>query len=66
VQVVVNGERLETLDAATLAGLLADLAVRVEYVAVEVNTELVPRSDFATHVLAPDDRIEIVTLVGGG
>ena len=36
------------------------------YVAVEVNLELVPRQDHARHRLAEGDRLEIVTLVGGG
>jgi len=35
-------------------------------VAVEVNLELVPRQRHAEHRLAEGDRLEIVTLVGGG
>ena len=34
--------------------------------AVEVNGALAPRRRFAEHVLADGDRVEIVTLVGGG
>ena len=36
------------------------------YVAVEVNLELVPRRRHAEHVLRDGDRVEVVTLVGGG
>ena len=35
-------------------------------VAVEVNCQIVPRARHAEHVLADGDRLEIVTLVGGG
>jgi sulfur carrier protein len=34
--------------------------------AVEVNRELVPHRQHARHALRAGDRIEVVTLVGGG
>jgi len=46
--------------------LLAELALAGKPVAVEVNRELVPRERQAAHRLADGDRVEIVTLVGGG
>jgi sulfur carrier protein len=33
---------------------------------VEVNMEIVPRSQFASHVLHDGDRVEIVHAIGGG
>lgn len=62
----VNGERREVLPQRTIAELLADLEVTARHVAVEVNEQLVPRADHASHQLAEGDRLEIVTLVGGG
>lgn len=50
----------------TVAALLAELGVRRELAAVEVNRRIVPRGDHATRLLAPGDEVEIVTLVGGG
>ena len=35
-------------------------------IAVELNFEIQPRDQFATTALQPGDRLEIVTLVGGG
>jgi thiamine biosynthesis protein ThiS len=35
-------------------------------VAVERNLEIVPRSTYASTVLAESDRIEIVHFIGGG
>lgn len=65
-QVHVNGEPKDVADGATLSALLEVLELRVEQVAVEVNRELVTRSRHAETVLADGDRVEIVTLVGGG
>lgn len=65
-EVIINGQPRETVEAATVAQLLDDLGFKGKFVAVEVNLELVPRQQHASHRLAPGDRLEIVTLVGGG
>ncbi|HEX4622024.1 MAG TPA: sulfur carrier protein ThiS, partial [Myxococcaceae bacterium] len=51
---------------ATVAGLLASLSIEPTGVAVEVNQQIVRRARHAEHHLRHDDRIEIVTFVGGG
>lgn len=63
---VVNGESRQAADGATVAALLADLGLAGKPVAVEVNLELVPAAQHAARRLAEGDRVEIVTLVGGG
>ena len=65
-RVFVNGEEREVPDRVTVTGLLAAIEVTAERVAVEVNREIVPRSLHAEHALGEGDRIEIVTMVGGG
>ncbi len=62
----VNGEEREVADNITLEQLLQELELKPRYLAVERNRELVPRTQHATCHLAPEDRLEIVTLVGGG
>ena len=62
----VNGERREVPAGSTVADLLAALAVPARGSAVERNRELVPRRDHAATALVAGDRVEIVTLVGGG
>jgi sulfur carrier protein len=64
--IVVNDQPLQTAEAATVAQLLEQLGFSGRPVAVEVNLELVPRGRQAEHRLAAGDRLEIVTLVGGG
>jgi thiamine biosynthesis protein ThiS len=65
-QITVNGQSRQVADDATVARLLDDLNLTGKPVAVEVNLELVPRQRHAQHRLTEGDRLEIVTLVGGG
>ena len=65
-QIIVNGHSRQIDQDATVADLLNQLSLGGKPVAVEVNLELVPRQHHAQHLLAEGDRLEIVTLVGGG
>jgi len=66
VDVTVNGQSREVPPGTTIAVLLEQLRMQPRYVAVERNLNLVPRSQHAACVLEAGDRLEIVTLVGGG
>jgi sulfur carrier protein len=61
-----NGEVRTVPEGITVEQLLAEIGVRSRYCAVEVNWEIVPRSDFSHQQLQPGDAVEVVTLVGGG
>jgi sulfur carrier protein len=65
-QISVNGEPQDVPDGATVERLLDLLEVQRRRIAVEVNRELVPRSQHGARALAEGDAVEIVTLVGGG
>lgn len=65
-QLSVNGQPRQIAEGATVAQLLDQLELTSRYVAVEVNRQLVPRQEHARHCLADGDRLEVVTLVGGG
>jgi thiamine biosynthesis protein ThiS len=65
-QLTINGQSRQVDEGATVAQLLRDLRLEAKPVAVEVNLELVPKQHHAQHRLAEGDRLEIVTLVGGG
>ena len=65
-KLVVNGEPREFEEGATVESLLAALGLDRRKLAVERNQEIVPRSQHATTPLADGDRVEIVTMVGGG
>jgi sulfur carrier protein len=62
----VNGESREVASGSTVAALLGELGVTQPHVAVELNLEVVPRAQHRETVLREGDRLEVVTLVGGG
>ncbi|MBK1717393.1 sulfur carrier protein ThiS [Thiocystis violacea] len=64
--ITLNGEPKEIAESTRLSDLVETLALAGQRFAIEVNAELVPRSRFAEHRLAPNDRIEIIQAVGGG
>ena len=65
-QIIVNGKPREVQSGATVASLLESLGLEPRGLAVERNLELVPRAAHAATRLNPGDRLEVVTLVGGG
>ncbi len=64
--VSINGSDEDVPEAATIAELLDHLSLKAQHVAVEVNLELIPRQRHTEFRLSAGDRLEIVTLVGGG
>ncbi|MGB6432275.1 MAG: sulfur carrier protein ThiS [Candidatus Acidiferrales bacterium] len=66
IAITLNGEPREIPPALTVAQLLDHLALRHDRVAIERNAEILPKSLWATTSVAPNDRFEIVQLVGGG
>jgi sulfur carrier protein len=66
VEITVNGQSRQVAKGTTIAQLLDQMHLPTKYLAVEVNLELVPRRQHAEHRLAEGDRLEVVTLVGGG
>lgn len=65
-QIQVNGEPREVEAGMSVAELLKQMELDPRYLAVERNLELVPRAEHAQTPLADGDRLEVVTLVGGG
>ena len=65
-QLYVNGEARDVPAGSSLADLVTALGLAPKRVAIEHNRKIVPRASFAQAVLAEGDRLEIVTLVGGG
>jgi thiazole synthase len=66
VTITLNGQVREIPERATVADLLRQIGVKSEFVAVEVNRDLVPRARHAETQIGAGDVLEVVTLVGGG
>jgi sulfur carrier protein len=64
--VLLNGEEQEIRDDITIADLLKELQISLQYGAIAVNRKVVRKRDHEATRLQPGDRIEIVRPVGGG
>ncbi|OGU14036.1 MAG: thiamine biosynthesis protein ThiS [Geobacteraceae bacterium GWC2_53_11] len=65
-KIILNGESLETVEGASVETVLKQLGISRERVAVELNTDIVPKADYEKQLLSDGDKIEIVHFVGGG
>lgn len=61
-----NGEPFELPDGATVTDLLVRLDAAGKRIAVELNLDIVPRSQHAATVLHDGDQLEVVHAIGGG
>jgi sulfur carrier protein len=65
-KIILNGEAREIRGVPTVAGLIDDISLVGRRIAVEVNEEIVPRSQYPGFQLRDGDRVEIVHAIGGG
>ena len=64
--VEVNGDAMELPSGATVLTLIENMALAGKRLAVEVNEDIVPRSQHRDFVLSDGDRVEVVHAIGGG
>ena len=62
----INGEDREIAEGLSVSSLLEELELPADRVAVEINLTIIDRGEFDTHVLHKDDRVEILSFIGGG
>lgn len=65
IQVILNGETLQTAHTH-LQALLDEMGQKTGRFAVEVDGELIPKSQLANINLTDNIKIEVVQAVGGG
>ncbi len=66
IYVQVNGESKTCPPSTALPAFLDSLGLNPRLVAVEYNGEILHRQLWDTTHLRPNDKLEIVTIVGGG
>ena len=64
--ITLNGERRSLPSPISLGGLLDQLGLDFDAVAIERNREIVRRPHWPTTRLESGDRVEVVHFVGGG
>ncbi len=66
IQVTVNGEKHALQPGGTVSDLVESLQLTGKRIAVEMNGEIVPKSQHANTRLIDGAQLEIVVAVGGG
>jgi thiamine biosynthesis protein ThiS len=67
VLVQINGEQREfSVTSLRVSELVEQLSLAPQRIAIEVNREIVRRSDWEQREVSDGDRVEIVHFVGGG
>ena len=66
ISIELNGRMREVRDGQSVAELVSELELRPGMVAVEVNGSLVTRDRRESTALREGDRVEMVTIMGGG
>lgn len=64
-QVIINKNAHELAEGASVSDAIAAIGARPPFAAA-VNTQFVPRSQYAEHRLQEGDRVEIISPVTGG
>ncbi len=66
IEIELNGARRAVRVGTTVADLVAETLPGARAYAVELNRAVLSRRDHASRTVSSGDRVEIVTLVGGG
>ncbi len=61
---IINGQKLE-LKELKFMDFIKEKGLKIELIALELNGEIIPKSEFENLILE-NDKAEIVSFVGGG
>jgi len=61
-----NGEAVELTDPITLSALLVQYTYQAKKIAVAINGEFVPRSQYDDTHMCHGDQVDVIQAVGGG
>jgi len=65
-EIFLNGKAQQIEDNFHILALIKKLSLENKRLAVEVNEEIVPRSQFEHYFLSAGDKVEIIHAIGGG
>ncbi|MGH7404595.1 MAG: sulfur carrier protein ThiS [Candidatus Methylomirabilales bacterium] len=65
-QIRLNGQARDVSDGITITGLLHELRVRPERVAVLINQGIIKKPSYGSTTLREGDAVEVLTVMAGG
>ena len=66
IQIYINGKKKKINSNCNLVDIVEEYSLKNQLVAVEINQEVIPKSNYNTKKINKNDRIEILELIGGG
>jgi sulfur carrier protein len=64
--ITLNGKKSSIETGTTAADLIAQLGLTGKRLALEVNQDIVRRSEYPQYTLRANDKVEVVHAIGGG
>ena len=64
--ITVNGKQIQLTSEMSVADYLEQNNYQIKRIAVELNEEILPKYSYSDTMLKDGDRLEVVTVVGGG
>ena len=65
-KIIINGIEKNYTYSLTIETLLIELGHANKKIAIEVNEEIIPRSELRNKLVVDGDKIEIIEAIGGG
>jgi len=65
-KIFINGKEKEVSSNLTALELINNFGYSNQRVALEINSQIIPKSNFANKMICAYDKIEIIKAVGGG
>ena len=66
IQIYINGKKKNINSNCNLIDILKEYSLMNKLIAVEINQEVIPKSNYKTKKININDRIEILEPIGGG
>jgi len=65
-KVFLNGKKIKVDNNLTAEQLLANMGYQDKRIAIEINGEVIPKSELSNKIIVENDKVEIIVAVGGG
>ena len=66
IQIYINGKKKTINISYSLIDILKEYSLENKLIAIEINQEVIPKSNYKGKKINQNDRIEILELIGGG
>ena len=65
-KIILNGKQTNLDNYITAQQLLSEMGYQDKRVALEINGEVTPKSEYSNKIIVENDKVEVITAIGGG